>query len=86
MLARAGRLFGPCRSLGVSISIYNTNLNGIQQTIKRLALACFSLQQCKRPYTCMHIFSGKKNDYRSDLHKMLDYHPGKFHIDTLGSF
>jgi hypothetical protein len=39
----------------------------------------------KRKCTRVHAFSDK-NDYRLEHLLMLDYHPGKFHIDLLSCF
>ena len=76
--------FDHADQLGTSLSIYSTNLNEFEQRIKKLVLHVF---MCKisnaRARACMHF---QKNDYRLEHLQMLDYHPGKFHIDPSSSF
>jgi hypothetical protein len=67
--------------LVTSISIYHINLNEFQQRMNKLALAYLSVQKCKQTYNFQIKWL-----YRSDHLQMLDYHPGKFHIDHFRSF
>jgi hypothetical protein len=77
--------FDHADQLGTSISIYHINLNEFEQRIKKLVLHVFV---CKisnaRARACMHF--QKKIYYRSKHLQMLDYHPGKFHVDPFSSF
>jgi hypothetical protein len=66
--------------LGTSMSIYHKNLNDFER--RMLVSACFNVQKNRmHVHACVCIF--RQNYYRSDHLQMLDYHPGKFHIDPL---
>jgi hypothetical protein len=77
--------FDHADQLGTSISIYRIDLNELEQRLKKVSFARFYVQKFKRTCTCVHGFS-EKNDYCSEHLQTLDYHPGKFYVDSFSSF
>ena len=65
----------------MSISIYPENIKPIQQRIKK---SIFCTQNAMHVHARACIFM--QNECRSANLLMIDYHPGKFHIDPFSSF
>jgi hypothetical protein len=85
--ACAGRLFWSCRSVGdLNIYLpYKFEWIWTKNKKKKVSFCTFLCANFKRTCTCVHVFS-EKNYYRSEHLLIVDYHPGKFHIDPLSSF